>query len=281
VASELFDDDDDDLDEELAPELSLRGAVAWIGTRNAEFVQSIQAEEWTIQFDGSNFEYAPGCVAAWILLRRYLVVGEIQSRAVTFVVPRDFQFSDGGWSVRGGSREIIPTEFFANSELILHSPRPYSALRPAGLIKPGDKWYRDVHVDLAGVERFFPHKDCELSRSADQSQIEEATTLIDAGPTRNSGGTEPPKNKRKRESSKKAYARSIYLELFPDPQKRGSQQQVERLETLHLKLREIADSSPGTKVTTTIGLTLFKEIEKEIKDAEEASANRVAGPKAT
>ena len=70
------DDDDDEIDYIPPLQLSLKGALAWIGTRNGEFVQTV-LENWSIDsdqvnFDGSNFSRAPTIDAAWTLLRRLL-----------------------------------------------------------------------------------------------------------------------------------------------------------------------------------------------------------------
>jgi hypothetical protein len=209
-----YDDEDSETLEDERPKLSLKAAIAWIGTRDPELIRQIETNDWGEQLNESTFKFASSGSDAWTQLQRHIATGKISATGVPYLVPDEFDLSAGGWSATGGGFEHkISPELFSGLEPVIHPLAPYSTLRPFGVILTGAKWYRDVHIDARELQINFPQK-----------------------------------KKRNREARKTDAAARVYGKLFPTPESRGRSQQMDRFDLLNKELKTRQDETVALSV---------------------------------
>jgi hypothetical protein len=135
IGDELSEDGDyndkDDEDLEERPKLSLKAAIAWIGTRDSEFINLIETDDWGEPLNESTFKFASNGRDAWTQLQSHVATGVITAEGIPYLISDEFDLSTGGWSAKGGGFGCkISPELFSQLEPVTHPLAPYSALRP-------------------------------------------------------------------------------------------------------------------------------------------------------
>jgi hypothetical protein len=218
---------DDDLEER--PKLSLQAAIAWIGTRDPELIHQIDTDDWGRPLNEATFKFASNGSDAWTQLQSHLATGEITAEGIAYLIPDEFDILADGWSAKGGGfhRKISP-ELFSELEPVTHQRAPYSALRPRVMIRAGETWYRDIHVDLEDLQRNFLHEGFDKQK--------------------------PDPLKRRREALKSDAATRVFDDLYSTPESRAGTNFQMRLDGLN----EVLVSQGKLKVSAS----LLKDIEK-------------------
>jgi hypothetical protein len=226
------DEDGEDLEDER-PRLSLKAAIAWIGTRDPELTHQVEVSDWGYPLDDSAFKYASSAADAWTRLRCHLATGEITATGIPYAVPEEFDLSTGGWSMKGGGIccKINP-ELFSELEPVTHPLAPYSAVRPFGVILVGETWFRDIHLDAEQLQTRFPQTASDKEKRS-------------------------PKKKRAREALKKDAAVRAFQSLFSTPESREGSNQEARLDILNKVLVD--------QQQLPVSISLFKIIEAETR----------------
>jgi hypothetical protein len=168
--SEGIDDDWTDDEGDEPPTLSLEESVAWVATRNTEFVQLVSATLHSDSFDdpdpdriaaksGIEMSFAASATKAWEMLRSAIASGRVRANGISIEVPADH--TPGTALPLRGPRVDLPGRIANDLELV---GGYRMSLRPREL-GPPQKWWFRVEVDLEQIKTTFPTQNSSIRKS--------------------------------------------------------------------------------------------------------------------
>ncbi|WP_299717331.1 hypothetical protein, partial [Tardiphaga sp.] len=97
---QIVDDDvgEDEREDGEQPQVRLRAAIAWVGTRDTEFTHLIEMDDWDVKKHDQRSNLTDNGSEAWAQLKPFLVKGAVVAKGIRYTVPESFDLNDGAWS---------------------------------------------------------------------------------------------------------------------------------------------------------------------------------------